>query len=72
MVLFLRPVGIFRYIKRNILKWKSEFETNVDFALLNSKPSPQNPKLRMPADIKGKILSGSTQNFMVFKKYHKI
>jgi len=37
-------------------KWKRNYELKGDSALINSKPCPQNPKLRIPAHIEEKIL----------------
>ena len=36
-------------------KLKPDYEQKGETALINSKPCPQNPKLRIPADIKEKI-----------------
>lgn len=37
-------------------KWKRAYERDGERALINSKPCPQNPKLRTPAHIEEKIL----------------
>ena len=37
-------------------KWKRDYELKGESALINSKPCPQNPKLRIPAHIEEKIL----------------
>lgn len=37
-------------------KWKREYEAKGESALINSKPCPQNPKIRVAADIEEKIL----------------
>jgi hypothetical protein len=37
-------------------KWKRDYESRGEPALINSKPCPQNPKIRIPADIEEKIL----------------
>jgi transposase InsO family protein len=37
-------------------KWKRDYESKGESALINSKPCPQNPKIRIPADIEEKIL----------------
>ena len=48
-----RYFGIFR---DTYYKWKRGYETNGESALINSKPCPQNPKLRIAAHIEEKIL----------------
>jgi len=37
-------------------KWKRAYEAKGETALINSKPCPQNPKLRVPAHIEEKII----------------
>ena len=37
-------------------KWERDYESHGEIALVNSKPCPQNPKLRISADIEEKIL----------------
>ena len=37
-------------------KWKRDYEEKGEGALVNSKPCPQNPKIRVAADIEEKIL----------------
>jgi len=37
-------------------RWKREYAAGGEAALVNSKPCPENPKLRTPADIEEKII----------------
>jgi len=37
-------------------KWKKDYEAIGEIALINRKPCPQNPKLRLSSDIEEKII----------------
>ena len=51
-----RTCRLFGISRETYYKWKRDYETHGESALINSKPCPQNPKLRIPADIEQKIL----------------
>ncbi len=60
-------------------KWKRDYEARGEPALINSKPCPQNPKLRIAADIEEKILHlrrtyylGQLRISWYLKRYHDI
>lgn len=60
-------------------KWKKDYEENGESALINSKPCPQNPKLRVPAHIEEQILYlrktyylGQLRISWYLKRYHDI
>lgn len=60
-------------------KWKKDYELKGESALINSKPCPQNPKLRIPAHIEEKILYlrknyylGQQRIAWYLKRYHDI
>lgn len=60
-------------------KWKRDYEARGEKALINSKPCPQNPKLRIPAHIEEKILHlrttyhlGQQRIAWYLKRYHDI
>lgn len=42
--------------RETFYQWKKAFKRDGERALINSKPCPQNPKLRTPAHIEEKIL----------------
>ncbi len=42
--------------RETFYKWKRAYEKNGETALINSKPCPENPKLRTPPHIEEKIL----------------
>jgi transposase len=42
--------------RETFYKWKRAYEKNGETALINSKPCPENPKLRTPSHIEEKIL----------------
>jgi len=59
--------------------WKRNYENDGEQALVNSKPCPQNPKLRVPANIEEKILHlrtnyhlGQVRISWYLKRYHDI
>src|SRR5688572_14242757 len=71
-----RYFGISREI---FYQWKRAYQQNGESALINSKPCPQNPKLRMPAHIEEKILHlrrtyhlGPVRIVWYMKRYHDI
>lgn len=49
-------MSVFRNIRETYYKWKRDYKAKGESALINSKPCPQNPKLRIAADIEEKIL----------------
>ncbi len=60
-------------------KWKRDYERKGEAALINSKPCPQNPKLRIPLHIEEKILHlrknyylGQLRISWYLKRYHDI
>jgi len=60
-------------------KWKRDYEAIGESALINSKPCPQNPKLRIPAHIEEKIIYlrknyylGQLRISWYLKRYHDI
>lgn len=60
-------------------KWKRDYELKGEAALINSKPCPQNPKLRIPLHIEEKILYlrktyylGQLRISWYLKRYHDI
>jgi len=60
-------------------QWKRAYEAKGESALINSKPCPQNPKLRVPAAIEEKILYlrkhyylGQLRISWYLKRYHDI
>lgn len=60
-------------------KWKRDYEQKGEISLINSKPCPQNPKLRIPAHIEEKILHlrttyhlGQQRISWYLKRYHDI
>jgi len=60
-------------------KWKRDYESKGEPGLINSKPCPQNPKIRIPADIEEKILYlrktyhlGQLRISWYLKRYHDI
>jgi transposase InsO family protein len=59
--------------------WKRDYEKHGETALINSKPCPQNPKLRIPPEIEEKILHlrktyhlGQLRISWYLKRYHDI
>lgn len=71
-----RYFGISREI---FYQWKRAYEQKGEAALINSKPCPQNPKLRMPSHIEEKILHlrrtyhlGPMRIVWYMKRYHDI
>lgn len=60
-------------------KWKKDYETEGENALINSKPCPENPKLRIAADIEAQIIHlrttyhlGQLRISWYMKRYHNI
>jgi transposase len=60
-------------------KWKRAYEKEGETGLINSKPCPQNPKLRIPASIEEKIIYlrknyylGQQRISWYLKRYHDI
>lgn len=60
-------------------KWKRDYENHGEAALINSKPCPENPKLRTPPEIEEKILYirknyylGQLRISWYLKRYHGI
>ena len=67
------------YSRETFYKWKRDYESKGESALINSKPCPQNPKIRIPADIEEKILHlrktyhlGQLRISWYLKRYHDI
>ena len=65
--------------RETFYKWKRDYEANGESALINSKPCPQNPKLRIPADIEEKIIHlrknyylGQLRISWYLERYHNI
>ena len=60
-------------------KWKHDYESKGEASLINSKPCPQNPKLRIPIHIEEKIIHlrkiyylGQLRISWYLKRYHDI
>ena len=51
-----RTCRYFGISREAFYQWKRAYERYGEKALINSKPCPQNPKLRTPAEIEEKIL----------------
>ena len=49
-------VGILVYLATTFYRWKREYAKHGDKGLINSKPCPQNPTLRVDPAIEEKIL----------------
>ena len=71
-----RFFGIFR---ETYYKWKKDYEAKGESALINSKPCPQNPKLRVPLEVEEMILHlrrtyylGQLRISWYLKRYHDI
>src|ERR1044072_6496056 len=71
-----RYFGISREI---FYRWKRTLEEKGEIALINSKPCPENPKLRTPKDVEEKILHlrrtyhlGQLRISWYVKRYHHI
>lgn len=65
--------------RETFYKWKRAYENKGEAGLINSKPCPQNPKLRTPAHIEEKILHlrrtyhlGQLRIAWYLKRYHDI
>lgn len=65
--------------RETFYKWKRAYEQKGESALINSKPCPANPKLRLPAHIEEKILHlrrtyhlGPMRILWYLKRYHDI
>lgn len=65
--------------RETFYKWKRAYEKKGEAGLINSKPCPQNPKLRTPAHIEEKILHlrrtyhlGQLRIVWYLKRYHDI
>jgi hypothetical protein len=54
--LYIKPCRYFGISRETFYKWKRDYEEKEETALINSKPCPQNPKLRIPLHIEEKIL----------------
>jgi transposase InsO family protein len=65
--------------RETFYKWKRDYEANGESSLINSKPCPQNPKLRISADIEEKIIYlrknyylGQLRISWYLERYHNI
>jgi transposase len=69
----------FGFSRETFYKWKRDYQTKGKSALINSKPCPENPKLRIPAEVEEKILYlrknyhlGQLRIVWYLKRYHDI
>jgi len=69
----------FGICRETYYQWKRDYEAKGEQALINSKPCPQNPKLRVPAHIEEKILHlrktyhlGQLRISWYLQRYHNI
>ena len=76
---FSKTCRYFGISRETFYKWKRDYEGNGESALINSKPCPQNPKLRIPADIEEKIIYlrknyylGQLRISWYLERYHNI
>jgi transposase-like protein len=65
--------------RETFYQWKRAYEQKGEQALINSKPCPQNPKIRVPAEVEEKILHlrrtyhlGQLRIAWYLKRYHDI
>jgi transposase len=69
----------FSISRETFYKWKRDYQKKGEAALINSKPCPQNPKIRVPAEVEEKILHlrrtyhlGQLRIAWYLKRYHDI
>jgi len=65
--------------RETFYKWKRDYQQKGESALINSKPCPENPKLRTPSEIEEKIIYlrrtyhlGQVRISWYLKRYHDI